>query len=306
MAGGVVRTLRRRIRTVEATKKITRAFELIAASQIIRAQNRIAANRPYREAVARVVREAAKGDPAAAGLMGTPEHPRKVAVALIVGDRGLSGPYNANVFRAAESLLAEQREGGAEVQLVTVGRRAIAYFRFRGRETAESFSGMADRPAFGDARQVAGSLWHLFRTGEVELVQLVSTRYESAGHQRVEVTQLLPLPEPAAKGAGEPGSPGPSDETARSGYTEFEPDVASLLAQLMPRSVEAELFAALLEASASEHAARQRAMAAATDNAEELVRTLTRTMNQARQDAITNEIMEIVGGAEALREAKGA
>lgn len=297
MAGGVVRTLRRRIRTVEATKKITRAFELIAASQIVRAQNRITANRPYRAAMARIVREAAAGDPGAAGLVGTPESPGSAAVALIVGDRGLSGPYNANVLRAAEAVLAEHRANGTEVRLVTVGRRAVAYFRFRGRPIDESFSGMADRPSFDDARQVAGTLWQLFDQGQVELVQLVSTRYESAGRQNVEVRQLLPLPVVADR---EP------DVGPRSGYTEFEPDVTTLLSRLLPRALESELFAALLEASASEHAARQRAMAAATDNAEELVRTLTRAMNQARQDAITSEIMEIVGGAEALREAKGA
>jgi F-type H+-transporting ATPase subunit gamma len=302
MAGGTVRILRRRIRTVEATKKITRAFELIAASQIVRAQNRIAANRPYRQAMAEIVREAARADPgAAAGLIGTAENPQRVAVALIVGDRGLSGPYNATVFRAAEALLEEHRANGAETRLVTVGRRAIAYFRFRGRETTESFSAMADRPTYADARQVAVTLWHLFHTGEVEQVQLVSTRYQSAGRQSVEVAQLLPIPEPEIEAEGER-----PPESTRGGYTEFEPDVATLVADLMPRWLESELFSGMLEASASEHAARQRAMAAATDNAEELVRTLTRTMNQARQDTITNEIMEIVGGAEALREAKGA
>lgn len=303
MAGGTVRILRRRIRTVEATKKITRAFELIAASQIVRAQNRIAANRPYRQAMGEIVREAARADPATARLIGSAESPSTVAVAVIVGDRGLSGPYNASVFRAAEVLLETHRANGAEVRLVTVGRRAIAYFRFRGRETTQSFSGMADRPTFADARQVAGTLWELFHTGEVELVQLVSTRYESAGRQSIEVAQLLPLPDPAA---GAEGAERPAAESTRGGYTEFEPEVGNLLADLMPRWLESELFSGMLEASASEHAARQRAMAAATDNAEELVRTLTRTMNQARQDTITNEIMEIVGGAEALREAKGA
>jgi F-type H+-transporting ATPase subunit gamma len=297
VAGGVVRTLRRRIRTVEATKKITRAFELIAASQIVRAQNRIAANRPYRAAMARIVQEAAAGDPGAARLVGTPRSPGSAAVALIVGDRGLSGPYNANVLRAAEAVLAEHRANGTEVRLVTMGRRAVAYFRFRGRPIDRSFSGMADRPSFDDARQVAGTLWQLFDQDQVELVQLVSTRYESAGRQNVEVRQLLPLPVVADR---EP------DAGSRRGYTEFEPDVTTLLFRLLPQVLESEVFAALLEASASEHAARQRAMAAATDNAEELVRTLTRAMNQARQDAITSEIMEIVGGAEALREAKGA
>jgi F-type H+-transporting ATPase subunit gamma len=306
VAGGVERTLRRRIRTVQATKKITRAFELIAASQILRAQNRIAANRPFREGMQRIVLEAARADPGDELLIGAPDDPRRVAIALIVGDRGLSGPYNTSVLRASELLIAEHQQRGAEVRLYTVGRRSIAYFRFRGRDVAHSFIGMADRPTFEDAREVASELWGAFSTDQLDLIQLVSTRYQSAGRQSVEVRQLLPLPEPERSGGDDDQSARSSDAPPRGGYTEFEPDVESILKRLMPRALESELFSALLEASASEHAARQRAMAAATDNADELVRTLTRTMNRARQDSITNEIMEIVGGAEALRRAKGA
>jgi F-type H+-transporting ATPase subunit gamma len=302
VAGGVERTLRRRIRSIEATKKITRAFELIAASQIVRAQNRIIANRPYREGMQRIVLEAAQSDSGAERLVGTPEAPQVVTVAVIVGDRGLSGPYNSSVLRAAEARIAEHRRNGAEVHLVAVGRKSGAYFRFRGREVTESFTGMADRPSFADARRVALALWQQFREEGAELVELVSTRYRSAGSQVVEVRQLLPLADPRAQ----PDDRAEGDEVSRSGYTEFEPDVETLLAHLLPRSLESEMFSAMLEASASEHAARQRAMAAATENADELVRTLTRTMNRARQDAITTEIMEIVGGAEALRTAKGA
>jgi F-type H+-transporting ATPase subunit gamma len=293
--GGVERTLRRRIRGVQSTRKITRAFELIAASQIVRSQNRIAANRPYREGMARIVLEAARAGTGTTPLTGTPEDPRNVAVVLIVGDRGLSGPYNSSVLRATEALLGDHRRRGAEVRLFSVGRKAVAYFRFRGRDLAQSFTGFSDRPSFGDAQAVAAELWRSFREGEVDLVQLVSTRYRSAGSQRVEVRQLLPLPDP------EPETERPRDEPVRTGYTEFEPDPDTLIALLMPKAVESEIFAALLEAAASEHAARQRAMAAATDNADELVRTLSRIMNRARQDAITTEIMEIVGGAEALR-----
>jgi F-type H+-transporting ATPase subunit gamma len=289
--GGVERNLRRRIRGVQSTRKITRAFELIAASQIVRSQNRIQANRPYREGMARIVLEAARGETGGTHLIGTPEDPRRVGVVVIVGDRGLSGPYNSSVLRATETLLAEHRRRDAEVRLVTIGRKAVAYFRFRGRDVAETYIGFSDRPAFTDARRVAAEVWRSFRDDEVDLVQLVSTRYLSAGSQSVGVRQLLPLPAPEA----------PADEPARTGYTEFEPDPETLIALLMPKAVESEIFSALLEASASEHAARQRAMAAATDNADELVRTLSRIMNRARQDAITTEIMEIVGGAEALR-----
>ncbi len=308
MPGGIERTLRRRIKSVQATKKITRAFELIAASQIVRAQGRIAANRPFRAGMAHIVLEAAEGDPGAERLIGVPEDPTLVAVIAIVGDRGLSGPYNSSVLRATEALVAEHRSRDAEVRLVTVGKKAAAYFRFRGREVSRSFTGMSDRPSFADARGVAAELWHQFDADDVELVQLVSTRYHSAGSQSVETRQLLPLPHPTAgrSGAGQdrPGLPEPAE--TRGGYTEFEPDGQTLLAHLMPRALESEIYSALLEASASEHAARQRAMAAATENADDLVLMLTRTMNRARQDAITNEIMEIVGGAEALRTAKGA
>ncbi len=304
MAGGVERTLRRRIRTVQATKKITRAFELIAASQIVRAQNRIAANRPFRRGMQRIVLKTAREDQGAESLVGAPEDPRRVGVVLIVGDRGLSGPYNSSVLRAAEALIAQHRARGAEIRLYTVGRRAISYFRFRGRDVERSFSQMADRPSFEDAREVADPLWSAFEHHELDLIQLVSTRYHSAGRQFVAVHQLLPLPDPDQEGEEREGRP--AQGTTAGGYTEFEPDGASILKHLMPRALESELYSALLEASASEHAARQRAMAAATDNADELVRTLTRTMNRARQDSITTEIMEIVGGAEALRSAKGA
>jgi F-type H+-transporting ATPase subunit gamma len=301
VAGGVERQLRRRIRSIQATKKITRAFELIAASQIVRAQNQIAANRPFKEGMDRIVREAAAAATTSGGVVGTKDEPASVALVLIVGDRGLSGPYNSSVLRAGEAAVVAHLRRGADVALVTVGRKAVSYFRFRGRETADAFSAMADRPTYADARRVAASLWRRFATGEVEAVQLVSTRYHSAGRQSVEVRQLLPLPEPAGTEGEEP-----PPEEQRGGYTEFEPDPETLLRVLMPRLLEAELFTAMLEAAASEHASRQRAMAAATENAEELVRTLTRVMNRARQDAITNEIMEIVGGAEALRAAKGA
>jgi F-type H+-transporting ATPase subunit gamma len=166
---------------------------------------------------------------------------------------------------------------------------------------AHSFAGIADRPEFADARAVAAAVSAPFASGEIEVVQMVSTRFISAGTQRVTTQQLLPLPLPET----DEDAPAPAP-TGATGYTEFEPDVETLLAKLAPRATEAEIFAALLEGSASFFTAQQRAMAAATENADELVRTLTRVMNRARQDSITTEIMEIVGGAEALRQSKGA
>ena len=302
MAGGQERILRRRIRSVQSTRKITKAMELIAASRIVRAQGRIAANRPFREGMERVLRLTAAADPTAADkLLGTPESPQHVGLLAIAGDRGLAGSYNSGVLRATERRVAEHRANGAEVTVWSVGRKATAYFRYRGIESADSFTGFVDKPDFSDARHIAAVVAAPFVTGEVDLIEMVSTRFVSAGVQRVERTQLLPLPLPETAEDEEP-----AEEDRLEGYTEFEPEPEKLLVELAPRALEAEIFAALLEGAAAFFTAQQRAMAAATDNADELVRTLTRVMNRARQDAITTEIMEIVGGAEALRQAKGA
>jgi F-type H+-transporting ATPase subunit gamma len=301
MAGGQERILRRRIRSVQSTRKITKAMELIAASRIVRAQNRIAANRPFREGMERVLRLAAAADPVAAKkLLGTPESPRHAGILVIAGDRGLAGSYNSGVLRLTERAVAEYRAAGTEVTVWSVGKKAPAYLRYRGIDVAQSFPGVADRPEFGDARDIAAIVAAPFVAGDVDLVQMVSTRFVSAGTQRVERRQMLPLPLPEEAGVVY------EEDGTLEGYTEFEPEPEKLLEKLAPRALEAEIFAALLEGAASFFTAQQRAMAAATENADELVRTLTRVMNRARQDAITTEIMEIVGGAEALRQSKGA
>ncbi len=337
MAGGQERVLRRRIRSIKATQKITRAMELIAASQIVRAQSRIAGGNAYQQGIARVLAEAAADVGEHAGrLLGVPEDPRRVLVLALVADRGLAGGYNANVLRTVERMVRAGRASGVEHRIVTSGKKGPSFLRFRGFEVAESFSGFSARPAFDDARRLSAAITPPFLDEEVDQVLIVSTRYLSAGTQVVETRQLLPLPEPgagrvaagtadgagvvpaagadasSAAGAGAvPAAGGPAPgaagavETSRSagGYTEFEPDSRDILADLVPRYVEAAVFGALLEAAAAEHTARQRAMAAATDNADELAKNLTRVMNRARQDATTTEIMEIVGGAEALRQA---
>ena len=313
MAGGQERVLRRRIRTVQSTRKITKAMELIAASRIVRAQARIAANRPFRDGMVRIVRQVVAEDPTlAAKMLGTPESPQRVGVLAVVGDRGLAGSYNSGVLRATERLMSRYAADGVEATLWTVGKKAPVYFRYRRIPVTSSFVGMADRPEFTDARDIAAAVMAPFVAGELDLVQLVSTRFISAGTQRVEVRQLLPIPLPGGEDDSTAG-PGDVDElptagagSGAGGFTEFEPDAETLLAALMPQATEAEIFAALLEGAASFFTAQQRAMAAATENADELVRTLTRVMNRARQDAITTEIMEIVGGAEALRQSKGA
>jgi len=312
MAGGQERILRRRIRSVQSTRKITKAMELIAASRIVRAQARIAANRPFRDGMERILRVTAAADPqAATKLLGTPETVTRVGLLAIAGDRGLAGSYNSGVLRMTERRVAEYKAGGADVTVWSVGKKAPGYFRYRGIEIAESFVGFADRPEFSDARHVAAVVAAPFVAGEMDLIEMVCTRFISAGTQRVETRQLLPLPLPEeveeveAAVAAAAAAP-PAESSSVEGYTEFEPEPEKLLVELAPRALEAEIFAALLEGSASFFTAQQRAMAAATENADELIRTLTRVMNRARQDAITTEIMEIVGGAEALRQAKGA
>jgi F-type H+-transporting ATPase subunit gamma len=295
MAGGQERILRRRIRSIQSTQKMTRAMELIAASQIIRAQNRIAAAAPYQRGIASVLAQAAADAGDTAGrVLGVPDDPKRVLVLALVADRGLAGGYSVNVLRTVERSLRQGRSDDVEHRVVAVGRKAQSYFRFRGVAVDDAFTGFSDRPSFEDARRIAAVLTPPFLDDEVDQVMVASTRFLSAGSQVVELRQLLPLPEPV---------PEEEEETARAGYAEFEPRSDELLVELVPRYVEAAVFGALLEAAASEHTARQRAMAAATENAEELVKELTRVMNRARQDAITTEIMEIVGGAEALRQA---
>ena len=309
MAGGQERVLRRRIRTVQSTRKITKAMELIAASRIVRAQARIAANRPFRDGMVRIVRQVVAEDPGLAEkMLGTPESPQRVGILAVVGDRGLAGSYNSGVLRATERLVNRYRNEGVETTLWTVGKKATGYFRYRRVDVHGSFTGVADKPEYSDARDIAASVMAPFVAEDLDMVQLVSTRFISAGTQRVEVRQLLPIPLPESESGDATESGGADDGVAggAGGFTEFEPDPESLLEALMPQATEAEIFAALLEGSAAFFTAQQRAMAAATDNADELVRSLTRVMNRARQDAITTEIMEIVGGAEALRQAKGA
>ena len=314
MAGGQERILRRRIRTVESTKKITRAMELIAASQMVRAQGRIAGSRPYLAGIERVLADVASDGTAPERLIGRPESPGRVGVVAVVSDRGLCGGYNAFVLRTADRLIRTGEQAGRSFVLSTAGKKAIGYFRFRGRQVDHSFT-MSDRPSYEDARKLAATVVAPFMSGELDLVQLVSTRFFSAGTQSVEVRQLLPLEPPDDEEATarrpppvipQQGGAEPEDEPLsadeREGFFEYEPVPEDLLALLVPRYAEAAIYQALLEASASEHVARQRAMAAATDNADELIKNLRRVMNRARQDSITTEIMEIVGGAEALRQ----
>ncbi|HET6873519.1 MAG TPA: F0F1 ATP synthase subunit gamma [Acidimicrobiales bacterium] len=295
MAGGQERVLRRRIRSVESTKKITRAMELIAASRIVKAQQAIAAARPYVAKIREVVSHLAESpDTSDHPLFRDVENASKVAIVLVTADRGLAGGYNSNVIRTVERMIREHRYAGREVQLVCIGRKGESYFRYRRQPILFSLIGVADRPGYPDARLVVGKVIPPFEAGEFDRIELVYTRFVSIGTQVVTTRQLVPLvPEETAEEA--------HPEAGKTVY-EFEPEPAEILDRLLPSWLEAEVLAAMLESAASEHASRQRAMKAATDNADELIKNLRRIMNRARQDAITTEIMEIVGGAEALRQ----
>ncbi len=295
MPGGEERVLKRRIASINNTKKITRAMELIAATRVVKAHQRAAAARPYAEQLTGVIEDLAAGGAVVDHpLLRQPEEVNKVGFVLITSDRGLAGPYNSSVIRACEREVNALRADGGDYELVLIGRKAEGYFKFRNYRIHQSFTGMSDTPTYENAREVAEVVNDLFHNQGVDQVELVYTQFVSLGVQRPTVRRFLPL-EPAEVIAAEGGG----HAQALAQY-EFEPSPEGVLADLLPRYVEARLFAALLDSAASEHASRQRAMKAATDNAEELKTKLTRRMNQARQEAITTEIMEIVGGAEAL------
>jgi len=301
MAGGQERILRRRIRSVQSTKKITRAMELIAASRIVRAQARVEAAVPYSDQITEVVHDLADaggGEVESPYLVPRPEI-RRVGHIVITADRGLCGAYNSSVLRAAEGEIEEHRELGRDSSVYVVGRKGESYFRFRQYPVEASFTGFSEQPSYEDARRIAVAVRDPFLDGRIDMVQIIYTRFVTVASQEVVVRPLMPLEREIVSDederAREAGGP-------RAAY-EFEPGPGEILERLLPRYVEARIYAALLNAAASEQAARQRAMKAASDNADELIVSLRRVMNRARQDAITTEITEIVGGAEALRHA---
>jgi F-type H+-transporting ATPase subunit gamma len=292
--GGQERALRRRIRSVQATKKVTKALELIATSRIVKAQQRVAAARPYSERITEVIRNLAAAGAGGDSPLLAEREVRTVAYVVIAADRGLAGAYNSSVIRAAERSMLRQRAEGRQTRLVTVGKKAASYFRFRGWDIDARFEGFADQPAYEDARSIAEHVVDRFQAGEYDLVELAYTQFLSLASQRVVIRRFVPLDRSMIEQAAE----GPHADY------EYEPEPQQILDRLLPRYVEARLYAALLDGAASFLAAQQRAMKSATDNAEDLIVRYSRAMNRARQDAITTEIMEIVGGAEAMRAAK--
>ncbi|MBV9160035.1 MAG: F0F1 ATP synthase subunit gamma [Pseudonocardiales bacterium] len=316
-----LRVLRRRIRSVQSTKKITKAMELIATSRIARAQARVEASRPYAQEITKVLSALAS----AAGTLDHPllvqrENPSRAAVLVVTSDRGLCGGYNANLLRAAEELHALLRDEGKSVTLYLIGRKAVSYYTFRGRPIEQSWTGFSEQPTYDDAARAGNTLVRAFLAGAdegagpspdpgpdgvpgVDELHIVYTEFRSMLTQTPQARRIAPL-EVEYVEDNEPGDGRSQDQRPRSEgpapLYEFEPDAEELLAHLLPKYINTRIYAALLEAAASEQAARRQAMQAATDNATDLIQDLTRQANQARQGMITQEISEIVGGAEAL------
>jgi F-type H+-transporting ATPase subunit gamma len=298
--GAQMRVYRQRIRSVQATKKITRAMELIAASRVVKARQRVHDHTPYARALTQAVSAVATFSNVDHPL--TTEHPsvRRAAMLVITSDRGLAGAYSSAVLKESEKLAEKLRAEGKEVVPYLVGRKAVGFYKFRRREYAQEWSGFSDSPTFEVAREIGerivADFIKDFEDAGVDEVHVVFTRFVSMVTQEPEVIRLLPLE--VVEGT-EPPAP---DEVLPL-YT-FEPGAEQVLDALLPKYVTERLFNALLQSAASELAARQRAMKSATDNAEELIRKYTRQANQARQAEITQEISEIVGGADALASAK--
>ncbi|MGW6584924.1 MULTISPECIES: F0F1 ATP synthase subunit gamma [Streptomyces] len=298
--GAQLRVYKRRIQAVTATRKITKAMEMIAASRIVKAQRKVAASQPYATELTRAVTAVATGSDANHPLTTEVETPTRAAVLLITSDRGLAGGYSSNAIKAAERLRERLASEGKEVDTYIVGRKGVAYYGFRERKVVDSWTGFTDNPAYSDAKRVAAPLIEAIQNetaeGGVDELHIVFTEFVSMMTQNAVDARMLPLSLDEVAG-----------ESTRKGEIlplfEFEPSAEDVLDALLPRYVESRIYNALLQAAASEHAARRRAMKSATDNAGDLIKSLSRLANAARQAEITQEISEIVGGASALADA---
>ncbi|MFG2950789.1 F0F1 ATP synthase subunit gamma [Streptomyces adustus] len=298
--GAQLRVYKRRIRSVTATKKITKAMEMIAASRVVKAQRKVAASTPYATELTRAVTAVGTGSNTKHPLTTQAETVVRSAVLLLTSDRGLAGAFNSNAIKAAEKLTARLEAEGKQVDTYIVGRRGLAHYNFRERKVVESWSGFTDEPSYADAKKVAAPLIEAIETdtadGGVDELHIVFTEFVSMMTQTALDDRLLPLSlEEVAQEAAPQGEILP--------LYDFEPSAEDVLDALLPRYVESRIYNALLQSAASKHAATRRAMKSATDNAGELINTLSRLANAARQAEITQEISEIVGGASALADA---
>jgi F-type H+-transporting ATPase subunit gamma len=295
--GAQLRIVRRRIRSVQSTKKITRAMELIASSRIVKAQQRVEASRPYAIQLTKAMEDLARQTGSVQHpLLDDRERPTKVGVLVMTSDRGLAGAYNANVLKVADGVIRQARQRGLEPVIYAVGKKGIGYFRFRGVPMRERWQGFSEVPPYEEAERIGRLLIRAFADEEIDELHAAYTDFRSAFTLRATSQRFLPIAHHEVAG-GDRGRP-------HAEYL-FEPSPAQILDHLLPQYLITKVYAALLESAASENASRRRAMKAATDNAEEIIKVLTRQANRARQDEITTEISEIVGGSEALSAASG-
>ena len=292
-----VQDIKRRIRSVRNTRKITRAMELVAAAKLKRAQARIEAMRPYADRMLELMAGTARASASVRGLPLLQEHEQeeRVAIVPLTGDRGLAGAFNSQILRRALALQRELQGEGKQVQWVGVGRRGVGSLRFRRLDLSGEFTGFTDQPRYADAQAIAHRVAELYTEGEVDRVKVVYNAFESPLVQRVTVQDILPLSGELLETSDEERE----EDTLRGDFI-FEPEPEQILERLLPVYLETELYRALLESAASEHGARMTAMRNASKNAGDLIDSLTLAMNRARQAEITQEILEVVAGADAL------
>jgi len=298
--GAQLRVYRQKIKSAQTTKKITRAMELISASRIQKAQARVAASGPYSRAITRAVSAVATFSNVDHILTTEPEKIERAAIVIFSSDRGLAGAFNTNVLRESEELATLLRSQGKDVVYYLVGRKSVGYFAFRRREAEQSWIGETDNPVFSTAKEIGDAVVAKFlqpaSEGGVDEIHIVYNRFVSMLTQVPEVVRLLPLE--VVEGVEEP------DDKQILPLYEFEPEVGNVLDALLPVYIESRIFNAMLQSAASKHAATQKAMKSASDNADKLIKDYTRLANNARQSEITQQISEIVGGADALSGAK--
>jgi F-type H+-transporting ATPase subunit gamma len=296
------RDVKNRIGSIKNIEKITRAMEMVAAARLRRAEQRIAALRPYASAIRRMTRQAAEAAENIPNLPILEEHDRveTVGLLLVTGDRGLAGAFNSQIIRAGLRAAAEHEDEGRSLQWYASGRRGVSTLRFRKRDPAGAYVGFTDRPQYANAREIAEDLITAYVDGEVDRVEIFYNGYVSALTQNVRRETLLPLQQATVLEEDEDSDDGESQGSGHSALVEYEPDPEEILKRLVPDYVEISIYRALLESTASEHGARMTAMRNASENAGELIEDLTLEMNRARQAEITQEIMEVVAGAESL------
>ncbi len=308
--GAQLRIYRQKIKDTQATKKITKAMELIASSRIVKAQAAVKATGPYAQALQTALTLAASHAQVTHPLLTSAENPQRAAVLVVTADRGLAGAYTANAIKESEMLTANLRDRGLEVVPYVVGRKGIAYYSFRDRPVADSWTGITDKPQYDDAKTIARALLERFllpvEDGGVDEIHIVYTKFLNRVSQEPRVLNVVPLEVVEEVVVSESSISGGEEKGGSATWPlyDFEPGAEETLDALLPKYIEHLVHIALLESAASEHAARQRAMKSATDNAEDLIKKFTRQANQARQAEITQEISEIVGGADALASAE--